>query len=55
MSEKTPMPDVFSTAVASYPHFILPGEVLSIVVDQPKPFSIDAIFAVLSVRSVPLP
>ena len=35
MAEDTPMPNAFSTAVASYPQFILPGEVLSTVLDQP--------------------
>ena len=35
MIEDTPMPDVISTEVASYPHLILPGEILSAVLDQP--------------------
>ena len=29
------MPDAFSTVAASYPHFILPGEIWSTVLDQP--------------------
>ena len=29
------MPNAFSTDIASYPHFILPGEILSTVLDQP--------------------
>ena len=34
MTEDTPMPDVISNEVASYPHLILPGEILSAVLDQ---------------------
>jgi len=29
------MPDAISNEVASYPHLILPGEILSAVLDQP--------------------
>ena len=34
MSNDVPMPDAFATEVVSYPHFILPGEILSTVLDQ---------------------
>jgi hypothetical protein len=35
MTDDTPMPDASSTIVPTYPHAVLPGELLSTILSQP--------------------